>query len=113
MNLYERAASVGLNHIKSWLPDGEEEIETINLEEFDSIDIELDLLENELDLGGFYNKYLLDWTTDHIQDNGKITLNLSEYLKRTLLLLQQLHLRISPSMFGSSHRCRCRVRPCL
>ena len=25
MNLYERAASVGLNHIKSWLPDGEEE----------------------------------------------------------------------------------------
>ena len=25
MNLYERAASVGLNYIKSWLPDGEEE----------------------------------------------------------------------------------------
>lgn len=40
------------------------------------------LISNGTDLGEFYNDYILDWTTDHVHDNGKITLNISEYLKK-------------------------------
>ena len=74
-------------------------IVTIELGNVDNLngslgEYKITLMDGAVDLCEILGEPLLDWTTDHIQDNGTITLNLSEYVQKTGVNVRKAYLYI-------------------